>query len=227
VSLHRRVAYVPGEVSLWPQLSGGEVIDLLGGLRGGLDPVRRDRYVEMFELDPTRKCRAYSKGNRQKVSLISALASDAPLLLLDEPTAGLDPLMDARFRECVHEFRDGGGTILLSSHILSEAEALADRITIIRNGKVVDSGTLDDLRHLSRTHVSAVVDTVPGGLEAVPGVHKVVVIDHRVTCEVEESGLAPLMAALSDGGMRSLTSQPPTLEEVFLERYQRTGDSGG
>lgn len=219
VRLHKRLAYVPGEVSLWPQLSGGEVIDLLGRLRGGLDPRRRQRYLEMFELDPTKKTRTYSKGNRQKVALVSALASDVPLLLLDEPTSGLDPLMDARFRECVHEFRDNGGTILLSSHILSEAEALSDRVTIIRNGKVMESGTLAQLRHLSLTKVTAVVDEVPSGLADVPGVHAATVDGHSVTCEVAPGGMTPLLAWLSRAGVRSLSSAQPTLEEVFLRHY--------
>ncbi len=226
VSLHKRLAYVPGEVNLWPQLTGGEVIDLLGRLHGGLDDQRRQRYLEMFELDPTKKARAYSKGNRQKVALISALAADVPLLLLDEPTSGLDPLMDARFRQCVREFRDGGGTVLLSSHILSEAEALSDRVTIIRNGRAMESGTLAELRHLSMTRVSAVVDTVPEGLSHIPGVHGVEVQDDRITCEADEAGISALMAALSGAGLRSLTSQQPTLEEVFLRHYQ-DGSSDG
>jgi ABC-2 type transport system ATP-binding protein len=226
VELHKRLAYVPGEVNLWPQLTGGEVIDLLGRLQGGLDEGRRARYIEMFELDPTKKARTYSKGNRQKVALISALAADVPLLLLDEPTSGLDPLMDARFRECVREFRDNGGTVLLSSHILSEAEALSDRVTIIRNGRAMESGTLAELRHLSMTRVTAVVDTVPGGLSGIPGVHAVQVHEGRITCEAEEAGIGPLMAALSTAGLQSLTSQQPTLEEVFLRHYQ-DGSSDG
>jgi ABC-2 type transport system ATP-binding protein len=226
VELHKRLAYVPGEVNLWPQLTGGEVIDLLGRLQGGLDEGRRARYIEMFELDPTKKARTYSKGNRQKVALISALAADVPLLLLDEPTSGLDPLMDARFRECVREFRDNGGTVLLSSHILSEAEALSDRVTIIRNGRAMESGTLAELRHLSMTRVTAVVDTVPVGLSGIPGVHAVQVQEGRITCEAEEAGIGPLMAALSTAGLQSLTSQQPTLEEVFLRHYQ-DGSSDG
>nr|MCU0294970.1 ABC transporter ATP-binding protein [Candidatus Nanopelagicales bacterium] len=220
VELHRKLAYVPGEVNLWPQLTGGEVIDLLGRLHGGLDPARRARYIEMFELDPTKKARAYSKGNRQKVALIAALATDVPLLLLDEPTSGLDPLMDARFRQCVHEFREGGGTVLLSSHILSEAEALSDRVTIIRNGKAMESGTLEQLRHLARTRIRATVDGVPAGFAELPGVFDVNVSDGDLTCEVEESAMAPVMAALAAAGVRRLNSQQPTLEEVFLKHYQ-------
>ncbi|MEI2640848.1 MAG: ABC transporter ATP-binding protein [Candidatus Nanopelagicales bacterium] len=220
VALHSQLAYVPGEVNLWPQLTGGEVIDLLGRLHGGLDPQRRARYLELFELDPTKKSRSYSKGNRQKVALIAALAADVPLLLLDEPTSGLDPLMDARFRDCVHAFREGGGTVLLSSHILSEAEALSDRVTIIRNGKAMESGSLQQLRHLSRTRIDARVAEVPSGLHDIPGVHDLDVEGQRVTCEVGDDGIGLLMSALSEGGLQALTSQQPTLEEVFLKHYQ-------
>lgn len=220
VDLHSELAYVPGEVNLWPQLTGGEIIDLLGGLRGGLDPARREHLIDIFELDPTKKARSYSKGNRQKVALIAALAADVRLLLLDEPTSGLDPLMDARFREGIRQFRDGGGTVLLSSHILSEAEALSDQVTIIRNGRAMESGSLEQLRHLSRAKVDARVSTVPAHLERVPGVFGVVVDGTRVTCEVEVAGLDSLMAALSGAGLQSLTCQQPTLEEVFLQHYR-------
>src|SRR5919106_5291991 len=164
VALHRRLAYVPGDVTLWPNLTGGEVIDLLGRLRGGLAHARRAELLERFELDPTKKGRPYSKGNRQKVALVAALASDAELLLLDEPTSGLDPLMEAAFRGCVEEERKSGRTVLLSSHILSEVEALCDRVTIIRDGRTVESGTLTELRHLTRTSISAVLERPPSGL---------------------------------------------------------------
>jgi ABC-2 type transport system ATP-binding protein len=224
VALHAHLAYVPGEVTLWPQLTGGEVIDLLGRLHGGLDPKRRAHYLELFELDPTKKARSYSKGNRQKVALVAALAAEVPLLLLDEPTSGLDPLMDARFRACMREFRDDGGTVLLSSHILSEAEALSDRVTIIRNGRAMESGSLQQLRHLSRSRVDARVAAVPQGLAGLPGIHGLEVNERRVTCEVSDEGMGPLMAALSAAGLQSLTSQPPTLEEVFLKHYQDGGD---
>ncbi len=218
-SLHRRLAYVPGDVSLWPNLSGGEVIDLLSRLQGGHDAARRDRYLELFDLDPTKKCRAYSRGNRQKVALISALATDADLYLLDEPTAGLDPVKEATFRTCIQELRDEGRTVLLSSHILSEAEALSDRVSIIRDGRVVETGRLDQLRHLTRTSVSAEVTAVPPGLDGIAGVHDLVVEDHRITAQVEPVGMDPLLQALSGAGIRSLTSQPPTLEELFLRHY--------
>ena len=220
VDLHRRLAYVPGDVALWPTLTGGEVIDLLGRLRGGLDPLRRASLIERFELDPTKKGRAYSKGNRQKVALVAALASDVELLLLDEPTSGLDPLMEAQFREYVNEVRGDGRTVLLSSHILSEVEALCDRVSIIREGAVVESGTMAQLRHFSRTIVSADLATVPEGLADLAGVHDVVVQGQRVTASVEAKGMAALMAALGAGGVTAMTSAPPTLEELFLRHYR-------
>ena len=218
-TLHRKMAYVPGDVALWPNLTGGEVIDLLGRLQGGQDAARRNELLGKFDLDPTKKSRAYSKGNRQKVALIAALATDAEVFLLDEPTSGLDPLMEDTFRGCVRELRDQGRTVLLSSHILSEAEALSDRVSIIRAGRVVETGKLDQLRHLTRTSVSADVTTVPQGLEALVGVHDVVVAGRRVSAQVEPSGLAPLMQALTAAGLITLTSQPPTLEELFLRHY--------
>ncbi len=221
VDLHRRLAYVPGDVALWPTLTGGEVIDLLGRLRGGLEPQRRASLIERFELDPTKKGRAYSKGNRQKVALVAALASDVELLLLDEPTSGLDPLMEEEFRHYINEVRGDGRTVLLSSHILSEVEALCDRVSIIRDGEVVESGTMAQLRHLARTTVSADLTTVPEGLADLPGVHDVVVQGQRITASVEARGMAPLMAAMSAGGVTAVTSAPPTLEELFLRYYQK------
>jgi ABC-2 type transport system ATP-binding protein len=223
VVLHHRLAYVPGDVTLWPGLTGREVIDLLGRMRGGVDPERRAELLERFELDPRKKSRTYSKGNRQKVALVAALASDAELLLLDEPTSGLDPLMEAAFRGCVEEERKSGRTVLLSSHILSEVEALCDRVTIIRDGKAVESGTLSDLRHLSRTSVSAELARTPVGLEELTGVHDLHVEDHRVRCQVDASGLDGLLEHLTPFGVRSLLSQPPTLEDLFLRHYETEG----
>ena len=225
-SLHRRLAYVPGDVTLWPSLSGGEVIDLLGRLRGRIDVQRRDSLLERFDLDPTKKARTYSKGNRQKVALISALASDVELLLLDEPTAGLDPLMEAAFRACIEEERQRGRTVLLSSHILSEVEALCDRVTIIRLGRAVESGTLAEMRHLTRTSISAELASPPAGLDQLPGVHHLDVQGRRVRCEVDTDKLDGLLRQLTAAGVRSLTSQPPTLEELFLRHYagDRPGD---
>lgn len=219
VALHRRIAYVPGDVSLWPTLSGGEVIDLLGRLRGRLDAARRAALVERFDLDPTRKCRTYSKGNRQKVALIAALAADVELYLLDEPTAGLDPLMEHAFRECVEDLRRAGRTVFLSSHILSEAEALCDRVSIIRRGRTVETGTLGELRHLTRTSIHAEVVGDPSGLAELPGAHELRIEDHRVTCEVDADDLDGVLARLSSLGLRGLTAQPPTLEELFLRHY--------
>ena len=218
-TLHRRLAYVPGDVTLWPNLSGGEVIDLLGRLRGGLDEKRKAALLEKFGLDPATKSRAYSKGNRQKVALVAALASGAELLMLDEPTSGLDPLMEAAFRECVEEERQAGRTVLLSSHILSEVEALCDRVTIIREGRTVDSGALADLRHLSRTSVRAEVARPPDGLAGLPGVHDLDVSGNRVSCQVDDDALSEVLARLVAAGVRSLASQPPTLEELFLRHY--------
>jgi ABC-2 type transport system ATP-binding protein len=225
VGLHRRLAYVPGDVALWPNLTGGEVIDLLGRLRGGLNEGRRAALLERFDLDPTKKARAYSKGNRQKVALIAALASDVELLLLDEPTAGLDPLMESSFRDYIREESGNGRTVLLSSHILAEAEALSDRVSIIRGGRVVESGTLAELRHLSRTSISAELRRSPDGLTGLPGVHDVVVSGTTLSCEVDPSALDGLLQALGRVGVVSLTSQPPTLEELFLRHY--AGGDGG
>jgi ABC-2 type transport system ATP-binding protein len=219
VALHRRLAYVPGDVNLWPSLSGGEAIDLLGRLRGGLDPQRKQELLERFELDPTKKGRTYSKGNRQKVALVAALASDAELLVLDEPTSGLDPLKEAVFQACVEETRAAGRTVLLSSHILAEVEALCDRVTIIRSGKTVETGSLADLRHLTRTSIAVETVREPHGLDALPGVHALHVEDHRARFDVDTSHLDETVKQLSGLGVRSLTSTPPTLEELFLRHY--------
>ena len=219
VVLHRRLAYVPGDVSLWPNLTGGEAIDLLGRLRGGLDERRRAALLERFELDPAKKGRAYSKGNRQKVALVAALASDVELLILDEPTSGLDPLMEAAFRECIEERRAAGATVLLSSHILAEVEALGDRVTIIRAGRAVESGTLADLRHLTRTSIVAQTERPPSGLAALAGVHGLQVEGDRARFDVDTSHLDEALRRLTAFGVRSLTSQPPTLEELFLRHY--------
>lgn len=224
-ALHRRLAYVPGDVNLWPNLTGGEVIDLLGRMRGGLDPARREALVERFGLDPTKKCRSYSKGNRQKVALVAALAADVELLVLDEPTSGLDPIMEAVFTDCVDDFRAEGHSVLLSSHILAEVERLCDRISIIREGRTVESGTLAELRHLTRTTVTAELDRVPDALTGHPGVHDLEHTDHRVRFEVDTAALDPVLGLLREGGLRSLTATPPTLEEMFLRHYgDRVGE---
>ena len=217
--LHRRLAYVPGDVNLWPNLTGGEVIDLLGRLRGGLDRARRAALLERFELDPTKKGRSYSKGNRQKVALVGALASDVERLVLDEPTSGPDPLMASVFRDCVDEFRADGHTVLLSSHILAEVERLCERVSIIRAGRCVESGSLAELRHLTRTSIAADLETVPDGLAELPGVHDVEIDGRRVHLEVDTTKLDGLLEALQTGGVRSLLSQPPTLEDLCLRHY--------
>jgi polyether ionophore transport system ATP-binding protein len=223
-TLHRRLAYVPGDVSLWPTLTGGEVIDLLSRMRGGVDRARRDELLERFDLDPSKKGRAYSKGNRQKVALVAALASDVELLLLDEPTSGLDPLMEEAFRECIGAERERGRTVLLSSHILAEAEALCDRVSIIRHGRTAESGTLAQLRHLTRTSVSAELATAPAGFGDLPGVHGLTVETasggaSSLQCEIDGEHLDGAMRRLAEAGVRSLVSRPPTLEQLFLRHY--------
>jgi len=218
--LHRRLAYVPGDVTLWPNLTGGEVIDLLGRLRGGLDSTRREQLLERFDLDPTRKCRTYSKGNRQKVALVAALAGDVELLLLDEPTAGLDPLMEASFREVIAHESSNGRTVLLASHILSEVEALCDRVSIIRAGKIVESGTLAELRHLTRTSVEVELAGPVEGIAAIAGVHDFEADGPVARFTVDAVALDEVMRRLGEIGVRSVVAQPPTLEELFLRHYR-------
>jgi ABC-2 type transport system ATP-binding protein len=219
VAVHRRIAYVPGDVELWPNLTGGEMIDLFGRLRGELDRARRDELIERFDLDPTKKGRTYSKGNRQKVAIVAALASEAELLLLDEPTAGLDPLMEVVFQDVIRGLRQEGRTVLLSSHILAQVEKLADRISIIRLGTIVESGTLVDMRHFTRTSVEAHTATPVTGLETLPGLHDVEVSDSRVRFRVDGEHLDAAIRHLTGFGIRALTSQPPTLEELMLRHY--------
>ncbi|MPZ52543.1 MAG: ATP-binding cassette domain-containing protein [Acidimicrobiia bacterium] len=219
VELHRRLAYVPGDVELWPNLTGGEAIDLLARLRGGIDKTRRDQLLERFDLDPTKKARTYSKGNRQKVALVAALASEVELLLLDEPTAGLDPLMERVFQEYIFEAKQKGTTVFLSSHILAQVEKLCDRVSIIRQGQVVESGTLLELRHLTRTTIEADTSNPAQGLESWPGVHHVSIENSRVRFSVDGEHLDGAVKQLSQFGIRSLVSHPPTLEELMLRHY--------
>ncbi len=231
VPLHRRLAYVPGDVELWPTLTGGEAIDVFARLRGGVDPARRDELCERFDLDPTKKARTYSKGNRQKVAIVAALASDVELYLLDEPTAGLDPLMEAVFAEVVNERRDAGATVLLSSHLMAQVERLCGAVSIIRAGRIVESGTLDQLRHLTRTTVSATTRTPADGLADLAGVHDLRHEDGRVTFEVDGEQLHTVVGQLHGYGIDSLISHPPTLEQLFMRHYERdlatAGDGGG
>jgi len=228
VELHRRIAYVPGDVNLWPNLSGGETIDLLARLRDGggrrrgqraVDRTKRDDLIERLALDPTKKSRTYSKGNRQKVALIAGLSSDAELLLLDEPTSGLDPLMESVFQDCILDATREGRTVLLSSHILAEVEKLCDRVTIIRQGRAVQTGTLADMRHLTRTSITVSTDRPIVGLQDIVGIHDVAVDDGHVRFQVDSSSLDETIRHLSGFGIRSLVSQPPTLEELFLCHY--------
>ena len=217
--LHRRLAYVPGEVSLWPNLTGGEVIDLLARLRGGIDEGRRAELLDRFDLDPTKKTRSYSKGNRQKVALVAALASDVELLLLDEPTSGLDPIMEAAFQQCIAELRAAGRTVLLSSHILAEAETLSDRVSIIRAGRIVQSGTLTELRHLTRTTMIVQTERPSDRIHEVPGVQNVQHEDGHVHFDVDTDHIDEAMDYLAPLKITSLVSHPPTLEELFLRQF--------
>ncbi len=217
--LHSRLAYVPGDVSLWPNLTGMEAINLIAGLRGPDDQKRRDQLVDRFELDPRKKARTYSKGNRQKVALVAALCGDVELLLLDEPTSGLDPLMEATFQSCVEEATARGTSVLLSSHILAEVERLCDRVSIVRRGRTVETGTLADLRHLTRTTVVAETRTPPAAIAGLPGTHRVDVTGNRVSFDVDSAHLAEAVAVLGRYGVVALDSHPPTLEELFLRHY--------
>jgi len=230
VSLHSRIAYVPGDVTLWPNLTGGEAIDILCRLSGPLDVKRKKLMLDRFELDPTKKARAYSKGNRQKVALVAALASDAELLLLDEPTSGLDPLMEAAFTESILELKAQGRSVLLSSHIFAEVERLADSVTIIRDGATVESGTIAQLRHLTRTQVTTVLDAGARSLATLPGVHDLDVVDGRASFAVDDSELPSVLAAVAALKPRSLVANPPSLEALFLRHYNddvASGAAGG
>jgi ABC-2 type transport system ATP-binding protein len=219
VDLHRRLAYVPGDVTLWPELTGGEAIDVLGRLRGGLDERKRERLIERFDLDPTKKSRTYSKGNRQKVAIVAALASDVELLIMDEPTAGLDPLMEIIFQEAIKEEKAAGKTVLLSSHILYQVEILCDRVTIIRQGTDVESGTLDELRHLTRTSITAETEHPAHNLAELPGVHDFTAENGRVHFDVDTDQIDEAIKQVSALGLRNLVSRPPTLEQLFMRHY--------
>ena len=217
--LHRRLAYVPGDVALWPGLTGGETIDVLGRLRGGIDKRRRDELLERFDLDPRKKGRSYSKGNRQKVALVAAFAAEVDLLLLDEPTSGLDPLMAAVFNECVREAAARGTTVLLSSHVMSEVEQLCQRVSIIRKGAVVESGTLAEMRHFTRSQVHAVLKGPARGLEGHEGVHEYAAEGLEVRFQVDGAALDDVLGLLAEAGIASLTCEPPSLEQLFLRYY--------
>lgn len=229
VKLHGRLAYVPDDVHLWPNLSGGEVIDLIGKLRGGINETKLKAMLDRFQLDPTKKCRTYSKGNRQKVALVSAFSSNADLFIMDEPTTGLDPLMEAAFQQSVLELKNEGKSVLLSSHILAVVEKLCDKVAIIRQGKIVESGTMKQLRHLTRTTIDVVTGKPVPGLEKLDGVHDLVREDRRTRFQVEGDKLQEVLSYLSRYEILSLISNPPTLEELFMHHYnnreypQKTG----
>jgi len=218
VALHKRLAYVPGDVALWPNLTGGQIIDVLGRLTGGLDANRRAQMIERFQLDPTKKAGTYSKGNRQKVALVAALASSSELLVLDEPTSGLDPIMEAEFQAVIKEMKSEGRSVLLSSHIFAEVESLADSVTIIREGKTVESGTLADLRHLSRTQVTVHTNT-PVAIKSIPGVQGAQVDGDEISFSVASDDWPRVMSALSTLKIDNLTANPPSLEQIFLSLY--------
>jgi len=218
VTLHQRLVYVPGDVILWPNLSGGEVIDFLARLHGKINPSRRKELLDKFQLDPKKKCRSYSKGNRQKVVLVSAFVSDAELLILDEPTSGLDPLMEQVFQECIYEVKKQGKTVFLSSHILAEVETLCDRVGIIRQGKIVESGALEELRHLTRTTVTVEL-AKPVNLNQLHGVHDGSQKERKWRFSVDANAMDGVMKALAPMGIKSLTAEPPTLEELFIRHY--------
>jgi ABC-2 type transport system ATP-binding protein len=220
VEIHKKIAYVPGDVDLWPNLTGGEVVDLFVNLRGSVDKARRDNLIERFELDPSKKCRTYSKGNRQKVALVAAFASDAELYILDEPTSGLDPLMGQVFKECVLEQKNMGKGVFLSSHIMSEVEQLCDKVGIIRKGKLVDSGTLDDLRHLTRVTMRIETEKPIEGLNDIVGVHNVTEYLGGLTFMVDSAQVGKVVEAVSKFGVRKFESMPPSLEDVFMLHYR-------
>ena len=220
VSLHKRLVYVPGEVALWPKLTGGEVIDVLSSLTGRLEPERKKRMLDLFDLDPTKKARTYSKGNRQKVALVAALASRAELLVLDEPTSGLDPLMEAAFTDCIQEIKNEGRSVLLSSHIFSEVEKLADTITIIKDGATIESGTLAQLRHLTRTHVSIVLKKDASGLSAVKGIHEIKIEGNHVTFSLDNAAIPAALERIAALEPVGLVINPPSLEDLFLSHYK-------
>ncbi len=219
VRLHRSIAYVPGDVNLWPNLTGGEAIDILVRLSAPLEPARKQAMLERFDLDPTKKARAYSKGNRQKVALVAALASRAELLVLDEPTSGLDPIMEAAFTESIRELKREGRSVLLSSHIFAEVEKLADTVTIIREGVTVEAGTIAQLRHLTRSQVTVGIDGGADRLARLPGVHDLTQSDGHVTFAVDDAELPGVLAAVASLSPRSLVANPPSLEELFLRHY--------
>jgi len=227
VEIHKRVAYVPGDVNLWPNLTGGEVIDLFVKLRGGNNKSRREELIKKFDLDPTKKCRTYSKGNRQKVALIAAFSSDADLYILDEPTSGLDPLMEQVFQECVMDVKSKGKSVILSSHILSEVEKLCDRVGIIRQGQIIETGSLNELRHLTRTHILVDTKQKISSLHELQGIHEIEKTDQGLSFQVDTEELDNVIKYISQFGIVKLESAPPTLEDLFMRHYEGKGKAEG
>ena len=220
VEIHKKIAYVPGDVNLWPNLTGGEVIDLFVNLRGSHNKPLRERLIKDFNLDPTKKCRTYSKGNRQKVALVAAFASEVELYVLDEPTSGLDPLMEQVFQECVLEQKNRGKGVFLSSHIMSEVERLADRVGIIREGEIVETGTLDELRHLMRYTISATTERTVENLENIPGVHDLEKSEGGVKLHADTNQMGSIISHIATFGIKKMESVPPSLEELFMQHYK-------
>ncbi len=227
VEIHKRLSYVPGDVNLWPNLTGGEVIDLFMKMRGSTNKNKREELIDRFNLDPSKKCRTYSKGNRQKVALVSAFSSDADLFILDEPTSGLDPLMEKVFQDCVMEAKLAGKSVLLSSHILSEVERLCDRVGIIRQGKIIESGTLQELRHLTRTNLLVETKEPVPGLAEYKGVYDLNQQDQALSFQVDPEELAEVMKYVSKFGLVRLESSPPKLEDLFMRHYSSDAGAGG
>lgn len=223
VEIHKNIAYVPGDINLWPNLTGGEIIDLFVKLRASDNKSRREELIEKFNLDPSKKCRAYSKGNRQKVALIAAFASEADLYILDEPTSGLDPLMEKVFQECIMEAKEEGKSVLLSSHILSEVEKLCDKVSIIRQGRIIESGSLDELRHLTRTTMLIQTKETIKGLNKLKGIHDIEERDKSIYFQVDTEELDSVMKHISQFGLIKLESAPPTLEDLFMRHYKGEG----
>jgi len=226
VEIHKKIAYVPGDVSLWPNLTGGEVIDLFVSLRGKHDKARREKLLKAFDLDPSKKCRTYSKGNRQKVALVAAFASDAGLYILDEPTSGLDPLMEQVFQECVLELKSNGKGVFLSSHIMSEVEKLCDRISIIREGKIVETGTLAEMRHLTRVTMNIETEKLVEGLAGLKGIHGVTEGHSGLSFQVDSSEISGVVSHIAKYGVKKLESTPPTLEDLFMRHYNNSANGG-
>ncbi|RCW62736.1 ABC transporter ATP-binding protein [Saliterribacillus persicus] len=227
VEIHKRIAYVPGDVNLWENLTGGEVIDLFSKLRGKTNQKKKERLIEQFQLDPSKKCGTYSKGNRQKIALVAAFASEADLYILDEPTSGLDPLMERVFQECVHEAKRNGKSVLLSSHILSEVERLCDRIGIIRQGKIIESGSLSEMRHLTRSHFFVETKSSIPELGSQKGVHDVREEEGKLGFQVDTENLDQVMQYVSKFGITKLESKSPTLEDLFMRHYEKDSPNRG